>query len=230
MPSYLSTLNASTTPLLAGSSFVGGTEHVLNYTCGDVSVLTDTDTQITVYGSKDQVNWAVVYNAYPIGGTPFFDTFITYHPWLYSELTNVSGVGQTLLNYQLVYRQHAHAMKITDTVAVAVLGTVPIVSNNRVSSTVFNNVVVNAGDTSSTVDLSAHDHTTLTLYGTSSGACDLTVQFSLAGTTFYSSQYTITIPVAGDFGATIQNCAKFVRLKRTDAGGAETITAICEAV
>lgn len=100
----------------------------------------------------------------------------------------------------------------------------PAVQRTTVES--WTNQSINTGDTSSLLDVRAISSTNLSVYGTSSDAGTIGVQFSDDGTTFYSTQY-LTSTVNGDFGFSCPMSAPYARLLWT--GDSTTITAFIAA-
>jgi len=86
-------------------------------------------------------------------------------------------------------------------------------SNQRITSTVWNNVSVVQNGQSNVISpgTSTYCNTTLSCYGTSSQNAIIAVQFSNNGTTFYTTQYQYTL-TAGNFGFSIPCSAYHIRL------------------
>ena len=86
-------------------------------------------------------------------------------------------------------------------------------SNQRITSTVWNNVSVVQNGQSNIISpgTSTYNNTVLSCYGTSSQNAIIAVQFSNNGTTFYTTQYQYTL-TAGNFGFSIPCSAYHVRL------------------
>lgn len=228
MPSYLSSKNRTTTPLLASQTFSGEVDNTLNYTNCDVSLIANTKVQIRIYGSITGQTWAQIFDTIVDAGTQFFQTLLIYHPFLRSEVKNMEAVNQTSINYQLIYREHSHAFALTD---VTVQNPIGIIDYQRVSATVWNAIPVSAGSNSLSVALNTSKFTTLSVYGSINIASTLTIQFSIDDTNWFDSQYSfaITSVTGADFGATIPCAVSYVRLKRTDIlPGLATISAIIE--
>jgi len=104
-------------------------------------------------------------------------------------------------------------------------------SSDRVSGVLLApNTSFAAGATSSSLALFSTDCRTISIFGTSSVAMTIAVQFSADGTNFFTSQYSTNVATASDFGFTFDAGANHIRLKRTDAGSASLVTAFAQAV
>jgi hypothetical protein len=229
MPSYLSAKNRSETPLGASATFFGGTDYVLNYTNCDISIRPSTDVRVKIFGSITGSTWATIFDETVNPGQQFFQTLLIYHPFLRSEVENLDAVAQTYLDYQLIYREHAHAFTLTEATLTA---PIEVIDKQRFSQVLWDAATVVAGGSSNVANLTNSKFTTITIYGTVDIPCTLTIQFSQDNTAFYNSQYSFTVTSVGgaDFGASIACSASYVRLKRTDSGvSPATVSAVLEA-
>jgi hypothetical protein len=89
-------------------------------------------------------------------------------------------------------------------------------SQSRVGNKVYNGSVA-AGDTSIALGID-YNATCVSVFGDVDGASNFSLQFSYDGENFYTTQYSVTLTGAGNFGFTVPCASSFVRLKRTDAG------------
>lgn len=229
MPSFLSTKNRTETPLTSLSTFTGGTEYVLNYTCCDISIVASTNVRVRIFGSITQQTWATIFDEVVPSATQFFQTLLIYHPYIYSSVENLEALNQTSINYQLIYREHAHAFVLTD----ATLTTpIEVVDKAHITALVWTASPVAAGAASASCNMNTSKCTTLSVYGNTDTPCDLTLQFSSDKVNWFNTQYTFSITTLGgaDFGASLACAANYARLKRTDAGiTPSTISAVMEA-
>ena len=308
MPSYLSSKNITTVPLLASTSFVGGIEYTLNYTCCDITCNTDQDSLITVYGSQDQVNFTTIFSGSVTGGVSFFTTQLLFHPWTKTTLQNTSTSDQTFLNYELIYRVHSHVMDIAnaslvtlqnvnihdsygnDLLSNGVAGNALLVDNSAniqptdilrfggfkvglgqtvkgasmpvtlasdqtginvniaaqsaglALDTSIQTIVAELGvpapggnlwsaasvvntNTSASINCSAKNIGIVSIFGNSSTASVLTVQYSPDNTNWFSSSHIITIASGGDFSLDFQSSAVYIRLIASGIATSATISA-----
>jgi hypothetical protein len=68
------------------------------------------------------------------------------------------------------------------------------------------------------LSLNDFNATNISVFGNVDGAATISVQFSRDNTNYYTTQYSVVLTGAGDFGFTIPCACSYVRLKRTDAG------------
>jgi hypothetical protein len=87
---------------------------------------------------------------------------------------------------------------------------------------------VAAGDTSTALVV-LNASTCVSVFGDVDGASTFSLQFSYDNANFYTTQYSITLTGAGNFGFTVPSASSFVRLKRTDAGAAVLAEVFMEA-
>jgi hypothetical protein len=113
MPSFLSSNNCTFTPLLANATFTGKSEQVLNYTCADLVCETDQNSAIVIYASNDGTHWNSYQTFNVVASTPFTNIFLLEYRYLYATITNSTGVNQTYLRFQLIFREHSHFLQFS---------------------------------------------------------------------------------------------------------------------
>lgn len=188
-----STLNSTIIPLLAGRSFIGKNDSVLNYNLCQYSITASTNCLITIYQSNDLTTYVTSNLSYT---TP--NVTQTYCLPLSASLVkfnvqNNTLLNQTSLNLRVLYRNSEPIGKTT----------------TQLWSTISSGV---AG-VSNIVDNSKNNCQTITFIGAVGGATDLTVQSSVSGTTFYNTQSVVTLVSGGDVGFTIQSASPYIRVQ-----------------
>lgn len=234
MPSTLSTLNSTQTSLGVGGAFVGQGENVLNYTCCDITLATDQDTAITLWGSNDNTNWTPIYNttATNVGGfVNFFETVLLYHQYYYVQLGNVGLNPQTYCRFATIFRQQSHIQAVvggsgastnvnvvSQSAGLALdssLQTIITEINTGGYGTFWANVAAGTNATSSIVTATRTPQT-ISIFGNTSAATTLTLQYAIIGITpaWYDTQYSVA--ANGDFGFSIPCAFSSLRLKSSD--------------
>jgi hypothetical protein len=237
MTSLISTRNSTRTALLANSIFIGTAELVKDYVSASVSVNTQQDAVLSIFTSSDLQT--IDEETFSItGGTLFTKVFTLTQPYFFLNLLNDTSTNNAYTVVETIYRSvfvsdpsaTASTVNIQDTNGNAldsVSGSLKVIDNSRVTANVWTANSVAPAGTSAGINCSAIKTSVLTAFGSVSGACDLTLEYSADGTTFFSSQSVYTILGAGGFGFSLPFSAPFARLKRTDAGpSAVTITAV----
>lgn len=84
------------------------------------------------------------------------------------------------------------------------------------NGTLWNAVSTGVNGVSTSLNLSNSAQQNITFFGNVSSATTLTVQFSLNGTNWYSSQYSYTTSTGGDIGFNVQCSVYYVRLLSTN--------------
>ena len=92
-----------------------------------------------------------------------------------------------------------------------------ITSLTRVSSNFAGTLV--AGSSYAFLSLNTYNVGNISVFGSVAGTCVLAVEMSADNSTYFTSQYSVNLTGASEFGFTISCAASYVRVKRTDAGG-----------
>lgn len=99
-----STNNFTLEPLDANRIYIGKYDSVLQYASAIVSVNGDTDMELIAYTSVDKIR--TTSTAYPIlASTPYTKIIQLSAPYIYFTLRNSTGVAQTYLNFDVIYRE-----------------------------------------------------------------------------------------------------------------------------
>jgi hypothetical protein len=217
MTSVISVNNKSTTPLGAGKTYIGKWDSVLESSTAVILVNSDVATVLTIYQSVDK---GITYTEVkPIPSGVYTDFFSITSPFIYFTLKNNTVTDMTFLQFQIIYRQGSvFSLPL------------PVTIDSRNRDEVWGGSSVVTDGVSGVVDLTGSNRQNLSVYGSASVTCDLALQFSTDGITFYTSQYSVTVTGGQTFGYTIPCAASYVRLKRTDVGAASVLTVIVEAV
>ena len=217
MTSVISVNNKSTTPLGAGKTYIGKWDSVLESSTAVIMVNSDVATILTIYQSIDKGRTYTAVQLVPSG--IYTDFFSITSPFIYFTLKNDTVTDMTFLQFQIIYRQ-----------GIAFDSPLSVSLNSRKSDEVWGGSSVVTGGVSAVSDLTGSNRQNLSVYGSSSVTCDLALEFSVNGVTFYTTQYSVSVTGGQTFGYTIPCSASYVRLKRTDAGATSVVTAVVEAV
>lgn len=234
-----STLNYSISPLESGRAYIGRWEKIL-YPTATITLLSDTVCEIVAYQSLNKTQeqtttFETIANQY---NTFNLDVNL---PYIYFSVRNSTANNQTLLNFSVMYKDAYipsndvnNNVNITNTqipvsqngnwnIAVnnfpttqPISGSVSITAIAKGNSTLWDLVSTGINGTSSSLNLSNATQTNITFFGMVSGATNLIVQFSLDGTSFYSSQYSYNVSTAGEIGFNIQASPYYCRLLSTN--------------
>lgn len=153
-----------------------------------VTITCDRSTQLTFYQSQNKtITTKTVYNQLAGLSTVYLD--IT-QPYGYFTLENTGLTTSSICHFTVMYRA---------------------AENDAISSAVvFNASILNNGPSSIIKNTKSSK---MSVFGNSSVAGSLVLQFSSDGYTFYDSQYAYTLSTAGDFGYTQTIACRYVRLR-----------------
>jgi hypothetical protein len=243
--------NRSFTPLLSGRVYIGTFDTTTPYATATISLLSDTDCQITAYQSQNKVqSYTATYNS--TGGVQFTQLLQITSPYVYFTVRNVTATNGTLLAFTVIYRttqitpsggissnvnisdstgnsivSTAGKLQVADVTAENYLGQISDVLQLRGHATLWASPNVGVNGVSPSIDLSEKSVSLVTLFGNSSGITTLTVQFSDDDTTFYDSQYTYIMTAPGDWGFTVPVCPFYLRLKSSAGVAINAIANYC---
>ena len=203
--------NRSYLPLSANSKYTGSYDSVIDYQSATINLFSDSNCEIVVYQSANKViTQAETFTT--IANTQFSQILPLYQPYIYFTVLNTSSTSQTVMNFSVIYRNTSipasQIQNISGSVSVSNL-------NNHIASTLSNNITITAGGSTSSVQL--NNNKFVTIFGNSSGATTLTVQFSTDNINFYSSQNQITITSASNFGFAFPCTCSYIRLLSSSA-------------
>ena len=204
-----SQLNKSFVPLEVGRSYIGQYEEVSQYGACVVSLFSDQVNTITIHQSQN-MNLEYTQTFTTVANTQFTQNIELTAPFVYFTVRNSSSTTETVMAFTVLYK-----VDFQQTIDVTRQGIVAW-TNASVLSTV----------TSSILNLLATTSKNVSVYGNSSVVGKLTVMFSYDGVTFFQSQYSYTLTVAGNFGFTIPVSCGYTRLLWT--GATSIITAYME--
>jgi hypothetical protein len=204
-----SQINKSFVPLESGRAYVGTYEDVSEYGACIVSLYSDKVNTITIHQSQN-MNLEYTQTFTTVANTQFTQNIELTSPFVYFTVRNASSTTETVMAFTVLYKVNFQQT----------------IGTTRQSNQVWNNASVVTGGVSSILNLDSTVSQNVSVYGNSNLVGKLTVQFSADGTTFYSSQYSYTLTVAGNYGFTIPVSASYCRLQWT--GSTSTITAFME--
>lgn len=237
MSSIRSPNNYSVSPLGPNNIYIGNWDSCLNYATGIITVYASTNCELTIVQSVDKLT--LITETFAItAAVPFTKTLTLQYPYLKSTLRNLTASTQTYLNYEVIYREASVStvgpepldVNISDSTGNAIVSTagklqvqdilaentLTAISNklsaNRGSNILWATSGVPPGGASASVNLSNVQPSTLTFYGNSNQATTFTLQFSNTGSVWYTSQYSYTLTVAGDWGFAVLASPNYVRL------------------
>lgn len=204
MSNFESSNFTSIVPLVADGFFSPPYwDNILQYNFIDITLVADTKCAIYVIQSPDRINAASSIILESVANVPFTVAIPNYSRYLQIRVYNLEGVQQQKFSLQTIYKQ------------------ISTVQNNLI---VWNNATISNNSYSASIPILSSKN--ISVYGNSSGAATLSIQFSMDNQNFYTSQYSYNISSSGNFGFSSQSAAPFVRLIRTDAGTDVDITAI----
>jgi len=226
-----STNNISFIPLQAGRAYIGTYDTVSSYASAVISLFADTDCEIFMYQSQNKTGtYLNTYNS--TGGTQFTQNVPLSAPYVYFVVRNTTGTNQTSLSFTVIYKTAyaqssvGSAVSIVSQSAGLALDSSLFTINNTLKGkgnyTLWNSVSVENGDTSA-IASSVYATRVLSIFGNASDTATLTLQLSIDGSTFYSTQSTIT--VNGDFGFSIPCSFLSFRLIASGISTTSTISA-----
>lgn len=204
-----SQINKSFVPLEVGRSYIGQYEEVSQYGSCIVSLFSDQVNTITIHQSQN-MNLEYTQSFTTVANTQFTQNIELTAPFVYFTVRNASAMTETVMAFTVLYKVY-----FQQTIDVSRQGIIA-----------WNNTSVLTAGTSSILNLSTTTSKNVSVYGNSSVVGKLTVMFSYDGLTFFQSQYSYTITVAGNFGFTISVSCGYTRLLWT--GSTSTITAYME--
>jgi hypothetical protein len=193
-----SALNSTNIPLNAGGVFIGQFENILLPTA-TISLIADTTTQIDIYQSINKIQ--VNHTTFLTQANQYFEANITLtQPYVYFSVRNNSMTNQSLLNFSVIYK-NAWISRNT--------GSSSLTFTSNGSYCVSNSIFLNQSSSN------------LTIFGNSTPATTLTIQYSNNNQTWYSSQYSLTTSASSDFGFSIgSNSINYIRLLSSDPSNA----------
>jgi hypothetical protein len=104
MSSVRSANNYTLQPLGVGNIYVGSFDSVLKYSSAIISCIADTTAEIIIYSSIDKTTLTTeTYQVVP--NEPFTQILQLSRPFMYATLRNTSASVQTLLNFEIIYRE-----------------------------------------------------------------------------------------------------------------------------
>jgi len=193
-----SALNSTNIPLNAGGVFIGQYENILLPTA-TISLIADTSTQIDIYQSINKIQ--VNHTTFLTQANQYFEANITLtQPYVYFSVRNNSMTNQSLLNFSVIYKS-AWISRNT--------GSASLTFTSNGSNCVSNSIFLNQSSSN------------LTIFGNSTPATTLVIQYSNDNQHWYSSQYSLTTSASSDFGFSIgSNSLNYIRLLSSDPSNA----------
>jgi len=184
--------NSSVQPLISGRSFIGKADDVLQYNLTQFQLTTTTSCLVKIFQSNDRITYtstSVQYNTpnqTMVYSLPLSCRFVTYN------VQNTSMFNQTSLNLSVLYRS-----------------SLPV---GKTSQIIWSNEASGVGGFSDIIDNSKTNAKSFSFMGNVSTGTTLTVQTSVDGITFFSTQTSYTVTSASDVGWTCDLPANYIRI------------------
>ena len=176
----VSTVNSTTTPLAASTTFTGTSEDVSSYASISIICKSDVAGTLTLQFSNDGTNWDVV-NTYIVSGGTGLD-FVKVVTAKYYRVTYINGATpQTYFRLQSI----AHVSK-----------SVPPIAQNAISAVSTTNstnsvLLASASFTGTSEDVSTYSSVVVTMYSDQAGSC--LIQQSSDGTNWDILKRVVTV-------------------------------------
>jgi hypothetical protein len=194
--SQQSTLNSSSTPLGAGRAFLGVYEEVLLFGSINVQIKASTACDVVLYQTSDRLSDSTETIPYhPTDGLVSFSRPVTGS--FFKVVVRNLGVAQTLFSIQTIYK--AQSVQPAGTVSKQLYSA--SIGINGVTPALYN----------------LQNYHIVSIYGSVSGATNLTLQLSLDGVTYFDTQYVYSIASAGGYGYALTLPFQYFRIKSSSA-------------
>ena len=193
--SQQSILNSSIQPLLAERAFLGQYEEVLFFGSVNFQFKASTNCEIIIFQTSDKVNVetdTIPYNK--LDGVISISRSIL-GSFLRITVRNTEAVNQTQFSLQTIYK--AQSASIT-----------PL-------NTLLYSEAIAAGGTSPSV-FNFGGYKTVSIYGNTESATDLTLELSVNGADWYDTQYVYSIGSPANYGFALTIPFRYLRLKSSD--------------
>ena len=206
--SQQSTLNSSTVPLLPGRAFLGQYEEVLFFASINIQFYADSPCEIVLYQTSDRV--------YEITET------IPYTPD--STLTTLISISRPVLGsfFKIVVRNIGELQPDAPVLSLqTIYKAQPVQSPAPVSQSLYGTSIGAGGVTPAIFNY--QNYKTVSIFGNTLAATNLTIELSADGINYYDTQYTYTIGAAGDYGFALSLPFSYFRIKSSAATSKLTV-------
>lgn len=193
--------NTTITPLKYLDFFNGSYDNIEQYNNINISCYCDTTAIITAIFTLDKINFKTQYfNVIPNKFNNFYITNLDL-PYFKVLLKNTSNSNQSKLNLTCKYSN------------------INIMQYNQNSNILFDSISTGINGVSNIINCSNNPIRQLSMFGNSSGATLITLQFSNDGIIFYDSQYSYNIIGSSftDWGYSITCSPNYFRIKSSNS-------------
>ena len=199
---FVSNLNQTYDPLIAGGVFDGEAELTSGYEGIQVTVNCDQNTTIEMQYSDSTFTWVTIGSDTVLAGVQYSKVFYNLNDYFRIQLTNISGTDQTYMFANcLSYLQGQYVQR-----------------------ELWTSTLVNTGDISNAFTIPVGT-TNISVLGNVDNACTLAIFANMTGSSYYQTIYESVIAGAGDFNIQVPFlCASNMYIKAISAA-AVTITA-----
>ncbi len=113
MPSTQSVISSTNTPLPAEGIFISKVEKILNYTGADITLVSDTECQIIIWGGPTiDGPWESIFQSPTTSpNVSYSATYLTFYPYSYLYVRNLTDAPQTFLHVSHILRVHSHIVE-----------------------------------------------------------------------------------------------------------------------
>ena len=113
MPSTQSVISSTNTPLPAEGIFISKVEKILNYTGADITLVSDTECQIIIWGGPTiDGPWENIFQSPTTSpNVSYSATYLTFYPYSYLYVRNLTDAPQTFLHVSHILRVHSHIVE-----------------------------------------------------------------------------------------------------------------------
>jgi hypothetical protein len=230
---HFDNLNSSVIPLDTSTEFMGRYSSSLDFSTIEVSVKCDSTYELQIIYSPDAANAEFVETE--LVTVVSADTlFYRYSPkmrYFKIKIKNNDSVDQTTLSLNCLLKSsfiYASVSGSTDVNIISPLdnGSVKVVQTGVFqTSTVWSNEALNPNDVSQPVG-ATYPVSNCTVFGNVSSACVLALQFAIDNdSTYYTSQYQVSLTGSSDFGFSISGCCSPV-MRMICLSGTPTVSAL----
>ena len=182
MTEFISNLNQSRVPLLAGGVFNGLPELTSGYQGIQITVDTDQNTTIQMQYADSTFTWVTIGSDTVLARTPYNRVFYNLNEYFRIKLTNISGVDQTFMYVTCL----------------------SYLSGQYVQRKLWDSIVINTGDISNGFVIPVGT-SNISILGSVNNACTLSIYAGLVGSPYYQTIYQSVNAGAGDFNIQVPN-------------------------
>jgi hypothetical protein len=225
--------NSSNIPLDLLTEFEGIYTSLLNFSTIEVSVKCDSTYQLHIIYSPDSTNEEFV-ETILVDSVSLYTLFYKFEPkmrYFKIKIKNNDSINQTqlslncILKSSFIYSSQLGSLSDVNIISPLDNGSVKIVQAGVFqTSLIWSNELLSPNDISQPVG-ATYPVSNCTVYGNVSSACVLALQFAINNdSTYYTSQYQVSLTGSSDFGFAISGvCSPVMRL--ICLSGTPTVTA-----